>query len=637
MISTTNSKTILSVLCLSLLTNPLHAASIRHHNRSPEEAIVCTTCVHGTRQGDPCLGTCVCNDKWEGKDCNTCAGTFIGDRCQYSDATTCSDHGTVDDAGSCACHHGWAGDFCSECAQGFKGVSCKFSDLETCHGHGTVDEVGACICAGNWANEPGAEVEGNWIVTDCSHCKPAFKGADCEFSRAVTCHDHGQVSESGVCSCDSHYGGGAAGATDKDPMCEKCTPPWVGSKCQFSDVHDCHGHGSVAFDGACQCVTRWGGESCEKCAEGYAGIDLDCKFSDIKDCSAHGLVNEDGTCTCDSNTKWRGRACDQCRAPWKGGVCQYSDAKDCSNHGAVSSIDGTCSCRYFWLGAKCDLCPSGFKGDDCQYSDARDCSRHGEVDQNGACTCRNFWSGDRCQYCTKGAAGKDCEYSDRMDCNDHGVVHGSDGSCTCRNDWSGKHCNVCPSGHAGVDCQYSDKVDCNNNGAVLVDARCSCLENWSGNKVCTKCSKGHVGDHCQYSRKETCYEHGTPIGTSQNFPSLCKCDVGFWGVHCQHSEREFLNNCVASPTRSPERCCGVQRWTKWSLEEENRISRSDSEVRRKVLASSVCDNIWGVWRSEELTLLTGVPRVSEIKTKNGDWVGKESGSSGAMEYNFYDL
>ena len=93
---------------------------------------------------------------------------------------------------------------------------------------------------------------GNWGNADCSKCiSEEFKGSDCEFSDATTCHNHGTVSESGVCTCQPHYGGGVEDDTDKDSFCQTCTPPWVGDKCQFSDATNCYGHGSVDVLGVC--------------------------------------------------------------------------------------------------------------------------------------------------------------------------------------------------------------------------------------------------------------------------------------------------------------------------------------------------------------------------------------------------
>eukprot|EP00940_MAST-03C_sp_MAST-3C-sp2_P000508 g508.t1 len=46
----------------------------------------------------------------------SCTGGFVGDRCQYSDATTCNDHGTVSSLGVCACDTCFTGENCDRCA-----------------------------------------------------------------------------------------------------------------------------------------------------------------------------------------------------------------------------------------------------------------------------------------------------------------------------------------------------------------------------------------------------------------------------------------------------------------------------------------------------------------------------------------
>jgi hypothetical protein len=651
---------LLLLLSSSSFPTVIRAASVRRQQLIPSsEAIVCTPCVHGTRIGDSCLGDCQCfnNTKWSGKDCNTCLPNWLGNDCQYSDELTCNNHGTVDDAGACACHHGWmAGGKCDSCAVGFKGKLCQFSNLETCNDHGIVDEHGKCACSGNWG---GAR---------CSSCiSDEFKGSDCQFSNNLTCHGHGHVSESGVCSCDDHYGGGLNNDTNKDPFCEKCTPPWVGDKCQYSDGTNCFGRGSVDFLGKCHCYPQWrGNDNCTQCTKGYAGIWNNCEYSDVKDCSNHGKVSGNGDCECDQ--KWEGEHCNRCTAPWKGDKCQYSDETHCSNHGEVCSATlvgcnhlgerlkaGTCKCRHHWSGLKCDVCSengAAVSGDDCQYSDLIDCTGHGIVNMNGTCKCRNNWSGNNCQICPHGFAGEDCQYSDKLDCSNHGVVH-STSKCTCRNDWSGNKCEICPIGHNGLDCQYSDKIDCNNNGIVNIDGKCNCFSNWRGNEVCTMCTPSGAhearGPKCQFTRAETCNNHGTPVyavdkpGFTPGFPSLCMCDDNYWGANCRLTIREYQLNCVAVPSRDPTKCCGsIPMWPAMAPTEEERLGDVIQIVRNNYnVKTSGCDYVWGVWRTTDATKLTGRPKFSGVRTKEG-WVIQDEvggGGDGSSSYNFnhYDV
>ena len=648
-------KFLIVLLLQSCLT---HAASVRRRQRSePTENVLCTPCVHGDRQGDSCLGECVCtaNTKWSGDDCNTCLEGWVGNDCQYSDATTCNNHGAVDTAGACACHHGWmTGGHCERCALGFTGDLCQFSNLETCHDHGVVDVHGNCTCGGNWGN------------ADCSKCiGEEFKGSDCEFSDATTCHNHGIVSESGVCTCQPHYGGGVEDDTNKDSFCQTCTPPWVGDKCQFSDATNCYGHGSVDVLGVCHCNPQWtGNANCTKCTPGYAGVWNDCGFNDAKDCSNHGTVDGAGKCTCDPDSKWVGENCNICKAPWTGKQCEYSDEHDCSGHGKVCGaallgcIDhddflgnttsrpaGSCKCRNHWSGPSCNVCPATYNGNDCQYSDVMDCSNQGNVDMQGKCTCNNNWSGTTCQICPHGSAGADCQYSDLVDCHGHGIVHASS-KCTCRNDWVGKTCDVCLAGHNGTDCQFSNAIECRGNGLVNMDGTCDCYDNWKGSDVCTVCTR--TGDHdaigpqCQYTRKETCHNHGRPVAVFQlGFPSLCKCDDGYWGSNCRQTIREYQVNCVAIPSRDPQRCCGAQRWPQLAVEEEQRVSDMTKLVRKGFEETEgACDYVWGVWRSKAATMLSGVPKYSGERSDEG-WIGKTEvgggGSVGEDTFNHYDV
>ena len=537
----------------------------------------------------------------------------------------------MDDAGACACHHGWGGSACSGCAPSFRGDSCQFSDLETCNNHGNVDRVGKCDCNSNFAG------------AGCNVCVEGFKGASCEYSRDTTCHSHGKVSESGVCTCDVHFGGGIIGSTDKDTFCSECTPPWVGIKCMWSNQATCGGNGRVdSISGTCSCNDKWDGTHCEQCASGRAGIQSFCTFSDAIDCNGHGVVDSAGRCKCNQESKWKGVHCEECKDPWRGDQCQYSDLSNCLNHGHASARDGSCVCLHHWSGEKCDKCGDGYAGEDCQYSDVSDCKGHGVVKRDGSCACRNGWSGvsgglggsgvAHCGACPVGHAGGDCEFSDSKDCSGNGVVH-FDARCTCRNDWHGSKCNVCPEGHAGDDCQYSDVVDCHGNGAVRGDGACECLENWFGSPHCDRCAVGRKGSRCQYDRKKTCFDHGELVG-SIDFPSLCQCDKGYWGVHCRYQERAFMERCVAGSTRSPDRCCGEERYASMLvIEEERRITKEDLSYRQVSKMKSKCDSVWGVWRSSGYHVSrTGVPRIEEEDEEEEEKKGSGGGDDGGGEW-----
>ena len=70
----------------------------------------CNDIIGGHAEGT--LGyTCDCLDEWKGT------------HCQYSDATTCSGHGTVSQDGTCTCNNCFSGDHCNECSTACNAVS----------------------------------------------------------------------------------------------------------------------------------------------------------------------------------------------------------------------------------------------------------------------------------------------------------------------------------------------------------------------------------------------------------------------------------------------------------------------------------------------------------------------------------
>lgn len=64
-----------------------------------------------------------------------CHAAWVGPACEYSDATTCSGNGVVDEQGECSC------------TEPFLAVGCVFSDVTTCSGNGAVGALtGQCNC-----------------------------------------------------------------------------------------------------------------------------------------------------------------------------------------------------------------------------------------------------------------------------------------------------------------------------------------------------------------------------------------------------------------------------------------------------------------------------------------------------------
>lgn len=120
--------------------------------------------------------------------CN-CGANTAGDQCQYSNADTCSGHGTATATGRCICERGWHGDKCkSQCDQ-------------ACSGHGQCysisDGVVACKC------------DGYWQGASCDKCSKELLNGQCG---TCPCGQGGSCKDDGSCQCIEHFSG---------PMCSK--------------------------------------------------------------------------------------------------------------------------------------------------------------------------------------------------------------------------------------------------------------------------------------------------------------------------------------------------------------------------------------------------------------------------------
>jgi len=58
-------------------------------------------------------GTVSCNDGLYGNGACVCISGFNGNKCQYSNAIQCNNHGVVDATGQCACSAGYSGATCN--------------------------------------------------------------------------------------------------------------------------------------------------------------------------------------------------------------------------------------------------------------------------------------------------------------------------------------------------------------------------------------------------------------------------------------------------------------------------------------------------------------------------------------------
>jgi hypothetical protein len=185
---------------------------------------------------------------------------------------------------------------CAACLHGYFGASCTACPggaLQPCNGEGVCNDglAGTGVCS----------------------CFSSFTGPACQYSRTVTCLQHGTPQNDGSCVCDAGYTGA---------HCDACAPGYAGAPGVFpstpascavcSPSGTCNSHGACASSG-CQCVVPYAGPTCGGCAPNYYVYPL-CVF------------------------------------------CQA--ATTCNGHGSCESTTGTCTCSAGYTGANCQTAPA---------------------------------------------------------------------------------------------------------------------------------------------------------------------------------------------------------------------------------------------------------------------------------------
>ena len=225
--------------------------------------------------------------------------TYLGDRCQYSDADTCNNNGTVDANGGCSCREDAAG------SPLFYGQSCFYSRA-TCNDHGTPEVEGSgaselvgCLCDPQYAGR----------FCECSDGRTGVNCLQCErgYARVATAEGSGVAVECLRCPGDSPDGPcsgwsvctvGTDGSGAPDAVCD-CPEGYFGSDCRLTAA-DCNDNGTpsdaVGSPGvSCDCYPGWRGEAC-------ADVVVP-----VPPCSGRGALLE-GVCLCEQG--WEGEVCD---------------------------------------------------------------------------------------------------------------------------------------------------------------------------------------------------------------------------------------------------------------------------------------------------------------------------------------
>ena len=281
-------------------------------------------------------GTCKCRFGWAKFDCSTpcnggpanpcngrghcdinsgrctCEKGFVGAACEKlcpgGALNICSGHGTCGDMdGVCTCTKSakegyWNGTRCDGCAKGYQGPSCE----SRCLFGKTVGKV--CICnkgfsgtscdqpcpgtnskgVGQRCNGHGNCTYGHTMARGSCKCMMDYYGSDCSiFCSQKVCAaapfylKNSQCNGNGACECANSKSRGYF----KDPstQCTVCKELFWGIKCD-QDCPCSRRGGCHQLTGVCKCFKDsekgfFAGKSCDRCADGYIGVD--CKSQNV--------------------------------------------------------------------------------------------------------------------------------------------------------------------------------------------------------------------------------------------------------------------------------------------------------------------------------------------------------------------
>eukprot|EP00818_Percolomonas_sp_WS_P004502 CAMPEP_0117450472 /NCGR_PEP_ID=MMETSP0759-20121206/8485_1 /TAXON_ID=63605 /ORGANISM="Percolomonas cosmopolitus, Strain WS" /LENGTH=2205 /DNA_ID=CAMNT_0005242993 /DNA_START=247 /DNA_END=6861 /DNA_ORIENTATION=+ len=225
--------------------------------------------------------TCECEEGWTGVDCSEelfeCYDIIaLGE--------VCGGHGMCLESGVCTCDDGYSGTECTTTTTLVYCFGIESSSLDVCSGHGTCGTNDTCTCAAKY---------------DGDQCEfPVCFGL---FNSSDACSSHGKCSGPDTCTCENHYTGSECEmtscfgvASDTAPVCSshgnctaynqcECALGSFGENCEQTlcslDTVKCNGRGTCnTTTNSCACddynttLGHFTGENCERCEEGYYGI-----------------------------------------------------------------------------------------------------------------------------------------------------------------------------------------------------------------------------------------------------------------------------------------------------------------------------------------------------------------------------
>jgi hypothetical protein len=221
--------------------------------------VASTTCNgHGTC--DPASGACSCAAGFDpATNCQSCAAGYFGPNCQQcagNPACSGPTHGScsaINNAPQCTCINGYVGN------------ACQFSNATTCDNRGTVvltqgGSAASCSCLPPYG------------AADCSICAASYYpfNGDCRFCQVggpgANCGS-GHCDPTGLCTCNTGFAFGNA----SDPVhCTTCLPNYYGPSCVFcNDVATCNAQNGggvcnpAGVPNQCTCNAGFSGAGCQ--------------------------------------------------------------------------------------------------------------------------------------------------------------------------------------------------------------------------------------------------------------------------------------------------------------------------------------------------------------------------------------
>lgn len=478
-------------------------------------ALICATTRCDARGGeikDTSCG-CVCHEGYVGVDCS-CAvqdcgsGRFNNSRCEC-DCTgiNCSGNGRPDKNQKCACvcNNGWDGANCNiplpnvlcssfkcdngtrranpcgcTCSPGFVGTSCSCQS-RSCNNGRLNPESCLCECNSGWEG-PNCDIpipnilcssvgcdNGTRTANPCGcNCNPGFVGTSCS-CRSRSCNNGRLNPESCACVCDNGWQG------------PDCNIPITSILCSSTI---CRNGGTPNYaDGKCGCrcpIERgWSGDDCT-----IGNPDILCQSMVCQNGGTKDLINGQCACRCPVDQSWSGL---DCTIPNINVLCNNFQ---CQNGGTKTYVNGQCGCR----------CAPGFMGLNCGQRDcpSQPCGNGNWNLNTCQCDCQPGWSS---------TAGAPCSTADpAVVCSSFNCVNGTKGhngqqcTCLCQNGWMGLDCNtpipntLC----ATTPCAAGQGNRTYNNGAC----GCQCMPGWKGEGCAQKdcgaasCVNGAFNNSC---------------------------------------------------------------------------------------------------------------------------------------------